>query len=112
MSARALLLPGLAAAFALCGTPQQTAFQLGLPGSRIAMTVARVALRGPYLEVRLRAPGLELVSYAPADAGCREILEEEQEIEYRSGGTGGSYARAGRSWRPRRSTTWATRGSP
>lgn len=95
MSARAFLLPGLAA-FALCGTPQQTAFQLGLPGSRIAMTVARVVARGPYLEVWLRAPGLELVSYAPADADCREILAEEQEIEYRSGGTGGSYERAGR----------------
>jgi hypothetical protein len=92
---RLALVPGLAAAFALCGTPQQTAFQLGLPGSRIAMTVARVVPRGPYLEVRLRAPGLELVSYAPADARCRELLAEEQEIVYRSGGTGGSYERNG-----------------
>jgi hypothetical protein len=96
MSARLSLVPGLAAAFALCGTPQQTAFQLGLPGSRIGMTVTRVVPRGPYLEVRLRAPGLELVSYAPADAGCREVLAEEREIVYRSGGTGGSYEREGR----------------
>lgn len=96
MSVRLALVPGLAAAFALCGTPQQTAFQVGLPGSRIAMTVARVVPRGPYLEVQLRAPGLELVSYAPADAGCRELLAEEQQVVYRSGGTGGSYERNGR----------------
>ena len=96
MSLRACLLPGVTAAFALCGTPQQTTFQLGLPGSSIAMTVERVVPRGPYLEVGLRAPGLELVSYAPANEQCREVLAEEQEIAYRSGGTGGSYERAGR----------------
>ena len=96
MSLRAFLLPGVAAAFALCGTPQQTAFQSGLPGSRIAMAVERVVPRGPYLEVQLRAPGLELVSYAPANETCREVLAEEQQIEYQSGGTGGSYERAGR----------------
>jgi hypothetical protein len=90
------LLPGLAAAFALCGTPQQTAFQLGLPGSRIAMSVVRVTPRGPYLEVLLRAPGLELVSYTLADESCREVLARELEVEFQSGGTGGSFERAGR----------------
>ncbi len=96
MSLRLAVLPGLAAAFSLCATPQKASFQLGLPGSQIGMTVARVIPRGPYLEVWLRAPGLGLVSYAPADAACREILAEEQQIEYRSGGTGGSFERAGR----------------
>jgi hypothetical protein len=95
MSVRASLLPGVAVAFALCGTPQQTAFQLGLTGSRIPMTVARVVPRGPYLQVWLRAPGLDLVSYAPADERCREVLAEELQVEYRSGGTGGATERAG-----------------
>ncbi len=95
MSARSFSLPGIAAAFALCGTPQQTAFQLGLPGSGIAMSVASVVPRGPYLETTLRAPGLELVSYAPANADCREVLARELEVEFRSGGTGGSFERAG-----------------
>ena len=96
MPLRGVLLPGIAAAFALCATPERTDFQLGIPGGGIAMTVAKVVPRGPYLETHLRAPGLELVSYAPADAVCREVLAEEQEIEYRSGGTGGSFERAGR----------------
>ena len=95
MSLRLALLPGLAAAFALCATPQKTAFQLGLLGSHLEMTVVRVVPRGPYLEVWLHAPGLELVSFAPADALCREVLAEESAIAYRSGGTGGSFERAG-----------------
>lgn len=96
MLARTGLLPAIAAAFALCASPERSAFQLGLPGSAISMTVARVVPRGPYLEVWLRAPGLDLVSWAPADASCREILDEEQEVQYRSGGTGGSVERQGR----------------
>jgi hypothetical protein len=96
MLARTGLLPATAAAFALCATPQQTSFQLGLPGGQIAMVVARVVPRGPYLEVWLRAPGLDLVSWAPADERCREILDEEHEVLYRSGGTGGSVERTGR----------------
>jgi hypothetical protein len=95
MPLRSALVPGLAAAFALCATPQKTSFQLGLPGSRIAMTVARVVPRGPYLEALLRAPGLELTSYAPADAPCARVLAEEQQVEYASGGWGGSFERAG-----------------
>jgi hypothetical protein len=96
MTLRTLLLPGLAAAFALCGTPQQTAFQLRMPGSRIAMSVERVTPRGPYLEAWLRAPGLALVSYSFADEACREVLARELEVEFQSGGTGGSFERAGR----------------
>jgi hypothetical protein len=96
MLARTGLVGAVAAAFALCGTPERTAFQLGLPGSRIEMIVERVIPRGPYLELWLRAPGLELVSWAPAEETCREILELEQAVEYRSGGTGGSVERAGR----------------
>lgn len=95
MSAHTGLLPAVAAAFALCATPEQASFRLGLPGSRIAMSVERVVPRGPYLEVTLQAPGLELVSWAPADERCREVLDEEQQVEYRSGGTGGSAERAG-----------------
>jgi hypothetical protein len=60
------------------------------------MSVERVVPRGPYLEVRLRAPGLELVSWAPADEVCREVLDEEQEVLFRSGGTGGTAEREGR----------------
>ena len=95
MSLRLAVVPGLAAALSLCATPQKTSFQLGLPGSQIGMTVARVVPRGPYLEAALRAPGLDLVVYAPADATCREVLADERQIEYRSGGTGGSFERAG-----------------
>jgi hypothetical protein len=95
MSLRLALLPGVAAAFAFCATPEKTAFQLGLFGSQLDMTVVRVAPHGPYLEVWLQAPGLDLVSWAPADALCREVLAEESRIAYRSGGTGGSFERAG-----------------
>jgi len=96
MLARTGLLGAVAAAFALCATPERSAFQLGLPGSRIEMVVARVVPRGPYLEVWLRTPGLDLVSWAPAEATCREILDQEQQVKYRAGGTGGSVERAGR----------------
>jgi hypothetical protein len=95
MSLRLALLPGLAAAFA-CATPQKTAFQLALPGTQLDMTVSRLVPRGPYLEVWLRAPGLDLVSWAPASELCRGVLAEEGRIAYRSGGTGGSFERAGR----------------
>ena len=95
MSLRVPLLPGLAAGFALCASPQKAGFQLGLPGTRIEASVARVTPRGPYLEALLRAPGLELVSYAPADATCREVLRPEATLTYRFGGTGGSTERAG-----------------
>ena len=95
MSLRLALVPGLAAGFAFCATPEKTGFQLGLPGTRLEMSVARVTPRGPYLEALLRAPGLELVSYAPADAACREVLQPEARVTYRFGGTGGVTERAG-----------------
>lgn len=88
-------LAGIAAALSLCATPQKTSFQLGLLGSSLEMSVARVIPRGPYLEVWLHAPGLELVSYAPAAGACRRLLSANETVAYRSGGKGGSFERSG-----------------
>lgn len=96
MPARLAWLPAAATALAICATPQKTGFQLGLPGSRTPMTVERVTPRGPYLEVALRAPGLELVSYAPDDEACRGVLAREHAVDYATDGGGGSFSREGR----------------
>jgi hypothetical protein len=95
MALRPLALAGITASLSLCATPQKSSFQLGLLGTSLEMSVVRVIPRGPYLEVWLHAPGLDLVSYAPADASCPRVLAEAQQIAYRSGGTGGSFERAG-----------------
>ena len=95
MPVRLAWIAGASALVLACATPQKAAFQLGLLGTSLEMSVVRVIPRGPYLEVWLRAPGLDLVSYAPADPTCSGVLVEEQRIAYRSGGTGGSFERAG-----------------
>ncbi len=73
--------------------PSKTAFQLGLPGSSIEMTAARVKPRGGYLDTELHGSGLTLRTFLPASEVCQRVVVPEALVEYRSGASYGSLVR-------------------
>lgn len=91
---------------------QKTAFQLGIPGSRIDLAVADVKQRMDYLDTRLQGSGWELRTFLPASPTCRHVVDGES-VQYLADGPYGTLVRgdercvaAGlgslREWRDRR----------
>lgn len=81
-----------AALFAVACNPSRNAFQLGLPGTRIDVSVGRVVPRAGYLDVELHAPGWVLRTFLPADEVCSRVVAGET-AQYVSDGAYGAVAR-------------------
>jgi hypothetical protein len=75
--------------------PTKGAFQLGIPGTRIPMSVERVKPRFGFLDATLEADGWSLRTFVPATETCTRILDGEADLEFRSSGPYGSVQRAG-----------------
>ena len=78
---------------AVACNPSKTVFQLGVPGSSVEMTVARVKLRGGYLDTELHGSGFSLRTFVPASETCQRVVAPEAVVEFGTGGSYGTLAR-------------------
>lgn len=86
----ALLLPQLP--LGGCNT-SKTAMQLGIPGTGVDMTVARVKPRGGYLDVELHGDGFIMRTWLPASELCQRIVAGEATVRYSSSSPYGTFIR-------------------
>lgn len=94
--ARARPLATAALAVGLCVAacnPGKNAFQLGLPGTRIELQVARVTPRAGYLDTTLQGAGWRLRSFLPASEACSAVVAGEALVTFRSSGAFGTLER-------------------
>jgi len=89
---RPALLAALALLLASCN-PSKTAFQLGMPGTRTEMTVARVKARGGFLDTELHGPGFTLRTFVPANETCLRVTAREATIQFSSDSAYGTLVR-------------------
>lgn len=83
----------LVLAAAACN-PAKTSFQLGVPGTGVEMSVARVKPRGGFLDTELRGSGgFTLRTFLPASALCQHVIAGEAGIQYAAGGSYGTLVR-------------------
>jgi hypothetical protein len=98
---------------ALACNPSKNAFQLGVPGSRVEMNVARATPRFGILDTELHGAGWTLHTYLPASARCQRVVAGETGVAYLSSGPYGTLLRGNercaaigigslREWRNRR----------
>jgi hypothetical protein len=108
-----MLRPCASARLSSACSPSKTAFQLGVPGTSVEMTVARAAPRDGYLDLELRAPDFSLRSFVPASELCMRVAERGARVQYHAGSPYGTLVRGGdrcdasgmaslREWRNRR----------
>jgi hypothetical protein len=105
--------PALLVLLASACSPSKTAFQLGVPGTSVEMTVARVTPRGGYLDLELQGQDFSLRSFAPASELCQRVAERGAAIQFHAGSPYGTLVRGAdrcdangiaslREWRNRR----------
>jgi hypothetical protein len=80
-------------AAALACSPSRTAFQLGVPGSRVDVWVAQVTQRDAYLEADLQLDGRVLRTYLPATGVCSHVLAGETGVQFASSAAYGTVIR-------------------
>lgn len=82
----------LVAALLAPGCSSKRALESGF-GETGPLRVQRVTPRGPYLDVVVAGDDVELRTFTPDDAACRELLGEEAGVHYESVGAGGLFTR-------------------
>lgn len=73
--------------------PSKTAMQLGLPGSSVEMSVARVKPRDGFLDTELHGQGFVLRTFLPANEVCQRVVAGEASVQYRSSSPYGTLVR-------------------
>jgi hypothetical protein len=73
--------------------PGKSVFQLGLPGTHVALEVSRVTQRGGVLDATLSGEAWELRTFVPPSEACTAIFTPGSAVRLQSSGGYGTFAR-------------------